>query len=197
MGFDLSGNVLGGEQDYNDGQNGFMSPADIVTATGSSMTVNPTTGTGTLVFNVSASNSGLGVAGIEKFAVQFVNASHALITQFDGSATSSGSFDLQTATSGAGGNFAFTLSGLDTAGFPFAYGGVFSNTSGAIHGTYDENDSGKVLVGNTLTATDNGVGADVYGRGSISGFTDPNNGDATDLARLLHRWSRSITHHRC
>ncbi len=178
VGFDLSGNVLGGEQDYNDGQNGFMSPADIITATGSSMTVNPTTGTGTLVFNVSASNSGLGVAGIEKFAVQFVNASHALITQFDGSATSSGSFDLQTATSGAGGNFAFTLSGLDTAGFPFAYGGVFSNTSGAIHGTYDENDSGKVLVGNTLTATDNGVGADVYGRGSISGFTDPNNGDA-------------------
>ena len=33
-------------------------------------------------------------------------------------------------------------------------------------------------MGNTLTATDNGVGADVYGRGSISGFTDPNNGDA-------------------
>ncbi|MGO9127746.1 MAG: hypothetical protein ACLP6G_22995 [Terriglobales bacterium] len=179
VGFDLSGNVLGGEQDYNDGQNGFMSPADIITATGSSMTVNPTTGTGTLVFNVSASNSGLGVAGIEKFAVQFVNASHALITQFDGSATSSGSFDLQTATSGADGNFAFTLSGLNPAGFPFAYGGVFSNTSGTIHGTYDENDAGKVLLGNTLTATDNGVGADVYGRGSITGFTDPNNGNAS------------------
>ncbi len=80
----------------------------------------------------------------------------------------------------AGGNFAFTLSGLDTTdeGFPFAYGGVFSNTSGTIHGMYDENDSGKVLVGNTLTATDNGVGADVYGRGSITGFTDPNNGNA-------------------
>ena len=76
------------------------------------------------------------------------------------------------------GNFAFTLSGMDIAGIlPFAYGGVFSNTSGSIHGTYDENDSGKVLVGNTLTATDNGVGADVYGRGSITGFTDPNNGN--------------------
>jgi hypothetical protein len=178
VGFDLSGNVLGGEQDYNDGQNGFTSPADTITATGSSMTVNPITGTGTLVLDVSASNPNVGVAGIEKFAVQFINASHALITQFDGSATSSGSFDLQTATSGAGGNFAFTLSGLDTAGFPFAYGGVFSNTSGTIHGTYDENDSGKVLVGNTLTATDDGVGADVYGRGSITGFTDPNNDNA-------------------
>jgi hypothetical protein len=175
VGFDLSGNVLGGEQDYNDGQNGFASPAYTITATGSSMTVDPTTGTGTLILNVSASNSGVGVNGIETFAVQFINASHALITQFDGSATSSGSLDLQTATSAVDGNFAFTLSGLDPAGFPFAYGGVFSNTSGSIRGTYDENDSGKVLVGNTLTATDNGVGADVYGRGSITGFTDPNN----------------------
>ncbi len=182
VGFDLSGNILGGEQDYNDAS-GFTSPneptPDIINPTGSSMTVDSTTGTGTLVLDVSASNPNVGVNGIEKFAVQFINANHALITQFDGSATSSGSLDLQTATSGAGGNFAFTLSGLDTpAILPVAYGGVFSDTGGAIHGMYDENDSGKVLVGNTLTGTDNGVGADVYGRGSITGFKDPNNGNA-------------------
>ena len=189
VGFDLSGNILGGEQDYNDAS-GFTSPGepttpDVITASGSSMTVDATTGTGTLILDVSASNPKVGVKGIETFAVQFINASHALITQFDGSATSSGSFDLQTATSGTGSNFAFTLSGLDTtSASPVAYGGVFSNTGGTIHGMYDENDSGfaasnpKVLVGNTLTATDNGVGADVYGRGSISGFTDPNNGNA-------------------
>jgi hypothetical protein len=182
VGFDSSGKILGGEQDYNDASD-FRSPGeptnpDAITPTGSSMTVNPTTGVGTLVLDVSASNPYVGVKGIETFAVQFINASHALITQFDGSATSSGSFDLQTATSGAGGNFAFTLSGLDTTdAATVAYGGVFSNTSGAIHGTYDENDFGTVLVGNTLTATDNGVGADVYGRGSITGFTDPNDGD--------------------
>jgi uncharacterized cupin superfamily protein len=183
VGFDLSGKILGGEQDYNDGS-GFTSPGepttpDVINPTGSSMTVDMTTGTGTLVLDVSASNPNVGVKGIETFAVQFINASHALITQFDKSATSSGSFDLQTASSGAGGNFAFTLSGLDTTDeSTVAYGGVFSNTSGTIHGTYDENDFGKVLVGNTLTATDNGVGADVYGRGSITGFTDPNNGNA-------------------
>ena len=181
VGFDLNGNVIGGEQDYNDAS-GLTSPGepttpDVINTTGSSMTVDTNTGTGTLVLNVSASNPNVGVQGIETFAVQFINASHALITQFDGSATSSGSFDLQTATSGAGGNFAFTLSGIDIAGFPFAYGGVFSNTNGTIHGTYDENDAGKALVGNTLTATDNGVGADVYGRGSITGFTDPNHGN--------------------
>ena len=183
VGFDLSGNILGGEQDYNDAS-GLTSPGepttpDVINPKGSSMTVDTSTGTGTLVLDVSASNSGVGVAGIETFAVQFINASHALITQFDGSATSSGSFDLQTARSGAGGNFAFTLSGLDTTdAATVAYGGVFSNTSGTIHGTYDENDFGKVLAGNTLTATDNGVGADAYGRGSITGFTDPNDGNA-------------------
>ncbi len=183
VGFDSNGNILGGEQDYNDGS-GFTSPGepanpDVITAAGSSMTVNSTTGTGTLVLNVSASDPNVGVKGIEKFAVQFVNANHALITQFDGSATSSGSFDLQTASSSVGGNFAFTLCGLQTNPIlPVAYGGVFSNTGGTIHGTYDENEAGKVFVGNTLTATDNGVGADVYGRGSITGFTDPNYGNA-------------------
>src|SRR5208282_3446278 len=183
VGFDLSGNVLGGEQDYNDAS-GLTSPGepttpDVINPATSSMTVDTTTGTGTLVLDVSASNSKVGVNGVETFAVQFINASHALITQFDKSATSSGSFDLQTATSGASGNFAFTLSGLDTTNeSTVAYGGVFSNTGGTIHGTYDENDFGNVLVGNTLTATDNGVGADVFGRGSISGFTDPNDGDA-------------------
>jgi hypothetical protein len=183
VGFDSSGKILGGEQDYNDAS-GFTSPGepnpDAITPATSSMTVDTTTGTGTLVLDVSASNPSVGVNGIETFAVQFINASHALITQFDKSATSSGSLDLQTATSGAGGNFAFTLSGLDTSAnrATVAYGGVFSNTSGTIHGTYDENDFGNVLVGNTLTATDNGVGADVYGRGGITGFTDPNNGNA-------------------
>ncbi len=183
VGFDLSGKILGGEQDYNDGS-GFTSPGepttpDVINPTGSSMTADATTGTGTLVLDVSASNPSVGVNGIETFAVQFINASHALITQFDGSATSSGSFDLQTARSGVGGNFAFTLYGLFTNPIlPVAYGGVFSNTSGAIHGTFDANDAGKVLAGNALTATDNGVGADVYGRGSIAGFTDPNNGNA-------------------
>jgi hypothetical protein len=183
VGFDASGNIVGGEQDYNDG-NTFTSPGepnnpDVINPSGSSMTVDTTTGTGTLVLDVSASNPNVGVNGIETFAVQFINANHALITQFDKSATSSGSFDLQTATSGAGGNFAFTLSGLDTTNeSTVAFGGVFSNTNGSINGTYDENDFGKVLLGNTLTATDNGVGTDVFGRGSITGFTDPNNGDA-------------------
>ena len=180
VGFDLNGKILGGEQDYNDAS-GFTSPGepstpDVINPATSSLTVDTNTGTGTLVLDVSGSNPSVGVKGIEKFAVQFVNASHALITQFDGSATSSGSLDLQTARSNAGGNFAFTLSGLFATNIStVAFGGVFTNTNGTIHGMYDENNFGKVLLGNTLTATDVGVGADVYGRGNITGFTDPNN----------------------
>lgn len=181
VGFDSSGKILGGEQDYNDGGGAFASPGeptipDSINPATSSMTVDTTTGSGTLILDVSASNPKVGAKGVEKFTVQFINADHALITQFDGSATSSGSLDLQTSRSVAGGNFAFTLSGLDTTNAStVAYGGVFADTGGAIRGMYDENDFGKVLMGNTLTAADNGVGAEAYGRGSISGFTDPNN----------------------
>ncbi len=181
--FDLSGNVLGGEQDYNDGV-GLTSPgepttADTISATGSSMTVSSTTGTGTLV--LVSSNTNVGVAGTETFAVQFINSNHALITQFDGSATSSGSFDLQSAIA-VSGNYAFTVSGVDPDGDAFGYGGIFADASGAITGTIDENDEG-TLLGTTFSATDNGVpSTDAYGRGTISGFTDPISTDAVSLA---------------
>ena len=51
VGFDSSGKILGGEQDYNDGS-GFTSPGeptapDVINPTGSSMTVDTNTGTGT------------------------------------------------------------------------------------------------------------------------------------------------------
>jgi hypothetical protein len=145
------------------------------------MTVN-STGTGTLV--LVSSNTAVGVGGTETFAVQFQNASHALITQFDASATSSGSMDLQSATS-VSGNYAFTLTGVDEFYDSVGYGGVFADVSGAISGTVDENDAndgGVPSTGNTLTATDNGVpSTDVYGRGSITGFTDIVNDNPVSL----------------
>ena len=65
VGFDLSGNILGGEQDYNDAS-GLTSPGesttpDAINPQGSSMTVDMSTGTGTLVLDVSASNPKVGV----------------------------------------------------------------------------------------------------------------------------------------
>jgi hypothetical protein len=173
---DLSGNILGGEQDYNDG-NGIASPepnSDAIAPTsatpGSSLTVDQSTGTGTLV--LVSSNTAEGVGGTETFAVQFINSNHALITQFDGSATSSGSMDLQSAIA-VSGNYAFTLAGVDEFYDEVSYGGVFTDASGAISATVDENDADGLMTNNALTATDNGVPTtDAYGRGSITGFTD-------------------------
>jgi hypothetical protein len=168
--FDVNGNILGGVQDYNDGY-GITSPSggDTIAptsgTTGSMMTVNQDTGTAilTLVTN----NTYVGVAGTETFALQFMSQSHALITQFDGSATSSGSMDFQTAQS-SGGNFAFTLSGTDYNYNTVAYGGVFSD-NGTISGTADANDAGTPYLASpgNMTGPDNGT-AGAYGRGTAT-----------------------------
>jgi hypothetical protein len=164
------GTVVGGEQDYND-TSGVTSPqpsGDKVT--GGTLTVSATTGQGTL--SLITNNANVGVNGTETFGVQFVNSKHALIMQFDGSATSSGSMDLQTQTSppslGSGG-YAFTLSGVDTSYEPIAYGGVFTIPNSGANledGLYDFNDAGDVVKGTTLTGTF--TEPDSFGRGTIA-----------------------------
>ncbi len=164
---DASGAVLGGEQDYNDGC-GITSPqpsGDSIT--GGSLAVSSTTGQGTLI--LVTNNSKVGKAGTETFAVQFANSKHALIMQFDGTATSSGSMDLQAnlQTSGApNGNFAYTISGADSAGNPFATGGVFTITGTSVAGTTDTNDNGTVTLKQAFTGTLSA--ADAFGRGTLT-----------------------------
>src|SRR5215472_12856315 len=109
---DSDGNVLTGVQDYNDGAYGITSPqpsGDSIT--GGTLKGSATTGLEklTLVTN----NPYVGIGGTETLTVQFVNPSHAIIVQFDGSATSSGSMDVQTLTPSIGGSYAYTLSGND------------------------------------------------------------------------------------
>jgi len=169
---DGNGNVLGGEQDYNDG-NGLTSPEptpDTILPGTAALTVNPATGQGTLT--LTTNNSSLGASGVETFGVQFVNTNHALIVQFDGSATSSGSMDLQTLSSALNdGNYAFTLSGTDSALESTVFGGVFSISNGgtALAGTFDVDDAGAtatptlgIALSGTITAPD------AFGRGTIS-----------------------------
>ncbi|MFZ0299363.1 MAG: hypothetical protein WAM13_13520 [Candidatus Sulfotelmatobacter sp.] len=166
---DSSGDIIGGEQDYNDGvgltSQGEPSTPDTIAPGTAALAVDPTTGLGTLT--MVSSNTSVGSGGTEIFAVQFVNANHALIMQFDGSATSSGSLDLQTATS-ATGNFAFAASGVNPNYDSVAYGGVF--TVGAT-GTIDINDSdGGVSTGNTFTPA--ATTPDTYGRSVVTGISD-------------------------
>jgi hypothetical protein len=167
---DSSGNVTGGEQDYNEGftsNGGIQSPepsGDSIT--GGTLTVDATTGQGTLT--LITNNAALGVSGTETLGVQFTNADHALITQFDGSATSSGSMDLQTALSSAPtGSFAFTVNGVDPSYNPFAAGGVFTLPS-ATTDMVDVNDAGN--TGSSALAISLGA-PDAFGRGTITSTT--------------------------
>jgi hypothetical protein len=161
---DASGNVVAGKQDYNDGLS-LTSPQPAGDSITGGALVLDATGQGTLT--LITNNAALGVAGTETLAVQFVNANHALVVQFDGSATSSGSMDLQTLPSTPSGGYAFTLSGIDLNYNGVALGGVFSVSNGAVTGTVDVNDNGTVTLadvfGGTVTAADN------FGRGQITG----------------------------
>jgi len=174
---DGNGNVLGGEQDYNDGI-GITSPepsGDTIMAGTGALTVDPTTGQGTLT--LTTNNSSVGANGVETLGVQFVNTNHALIVQFDGSATSSGSMDTQTLSSTVNdGNYAFTLSGVDTSYMPVVYGGEFSisGSGTALQGTYDIDDAGATKTPTLGTAFSGTItGPDAFGRGTITSTALP------------------------
>jgi hypothetical protein len=167
---DSNGTVVGGEQDYNDGF-GLHSPAGGDKITGGTLTVNAATGQGTLT--LITNNANLGVSGTEILGVQFVNTKHALVVQFDGTATSSGSMDAQTLSSTLNdGNYAFTLSGVDTLYFPIVFGGVFqiSDTGTKLTGVYDVDDPNNLPTVETDQAFTGTISiADPSGRGTISG----------------------------
>jgi hypothetical protein len=171
---DPAGNVIAGEQDYNDGGAGFASPepkGDKIT--GGTLTFPSGAPAGQATLTLSTNNTSLGVNadGTEVFGVQFVNASHALIMQFDGFATSSGSMDVQTLPSTLGGSYAFALSGLDSSFTPVAFGGVFSINGASIsNGVIDINDSDNfgLTTGTTFSGTISAP--DSFGRGTIKGI---------------------------
>lgn len=174
---DASGNVVGGEQDFIDGFGNTSPQPQGDSITGGTLTLNATSGQGTLT--LITNNSSLGVAGTETLGVQFANSNHARIIQFDEAGTSSGSMDRQTLGS-AKGNYAFTLSGLDTNSHPVGYGGVFSVASGGgISGIADVNDGGGISGGGTTpgpvtlgTSLSGSAGtADKYGRGVTTGLS--------------------------
>jgi hypothetical protein len=177
-----TGAVTAGEQDYNDAS-GSTFPDDQIT--GGKLSVDPTTGQGTLTLTIPG-DTHLGVSGTETFAVQFVNANHALIMQFDGTATSSGSMDLQTLPSPLSppsGNFAFTFSGLTNTQYAVILGGVLSINDGNVSGTLDFNNSSIVETNLPFSAGVTVSTPDPFGRGIVSGVSVPflNSGAAATI----------------
>ncbi|MGA2899425.1 MAG: hypothetical protein ABSF40_04230, partial [Candidatus Acidiferrales bacterium] len=164
---DGSGRVLGGVEDYNDGD-GITSPqpnGDLITG-GSLVMDRDGSGNGILTLLIPG-NTNLGVNGKESFALNFPNSTHALVMQFDGTATSSGSLDLQTLTAiPTSGGFSFVASGAGADGEPVADGGVFTITGTSIAGIVDVNDGGAFSRGTLFTGI---LGpADSLGRGTIT-----------------------------
>jgi hypothetical protein len=165
--------TLTGEQDYNDA-GGFTFP-DLPISSGS-LSFNPATGLGTLT--LVTNNTHLGANGTETLALNFVNNNHALIIQADGSATSSGSFDLQNLASTLAGGFSFVLSGAGNTGHTVFYGGVFTVAGTSVtNGVYDRNDDGSVTPtpsvppasGTSFTGTLSTPLIDSFGRGTLTG----------------------------
>jgi hypothetical protein len=158
--------TLTGEQDYNDAS-GITSPepgGDMVT--GGSLSFDPTSGLATLT--LITNNKKVGTNGTETLALNFVNNNHALIIEADGSAASSGSFDLQTLPSTPTGGFSFAVSGAGNTSKTVFYGGVFSLAGTSLSsGVFDKNDAGSISLNNSFTGTLSA--ADSFGRGTLTG----------------------------
>ncbi|MGD0403143.1 MAG: hypothetical protein ABSB66_08090 [Candidatus Acidiferrales bacterium] len=178
---DGNNTILGGLQDFNDGAappNGIgTSPqpgGDTIFATGSSFNFNPD-GSGDCLLTLATSNTALGVDGVETFALSFANSNHALIAEFDGTATSLGSYDLQTLPTSAltGSSFSFTAAGVDADGFALAEGGVYTlDGSGNITGTADINDGGTITTYDIADVTLGSATEGTFGRGTVEGTLD-------------------------
>ncbi len=166
--FDGNGNVTGGEQDYvSDG--GATSPEpspDSITSGNLTVAANGL-GTLTLVTN----NSAVGVSGTETLGLVMVNSKHAVIAEFDASASSSGSLDLQTLASATlaelNGPFVFVVSGKNGSKAE-AFGGLFSaNGTGTLSITdLDSNEGGTINRGGTNTGSY--TAPDATGRGTMA-----------------------------
>ncbi len=117
MVLDGSGNITGGEQDAFNFNTSTLFTADAIQAATGAVVIG-SDGRGTITLTPT-------LAPVETLSIAVVNPKHALITEFDLVATTTGSMDLQTApTSIPTGRNAFAL--FDTADY-FSYGGVYSS----------------------------------------------------------------------
>ena len=185
---DPIGVVVGGEEDYNDAAGLTFTTVGITTGSLSFSTGDPA-GQGTLTLFTNQNQ--IGINGTETFKVQFVNTNHALIIQFDDTATSSGSMDVQNLGTPSGG-YAFTLSGVDPLYLPVGFGGVFASGGTVLNPTWpgiiDVSDAPSpglgVLTNNPFTASLGSI--DVYGRGVITGISIPVTGQSPQNLNIAY-----------
>jgi hypothetical protein len=170
--FTVSGGLItGGEQDFNNDQtiendaiNGVQS--SISTTADGNLQITLTTCNGT---DCTSTDSGVGVNGVETFNGSLACTCTAFITEFDTSATASGTLDSQTFIPAPSGGYAFTVAGMDLSGNPLAIGGILNvDGSGTISGAgsvFDINDAFVPAQNQTFAAAASTVTApDASGR---------------------------------
>jgi hypothetical protein len=157
------GTITAGEQDFID-----LATIATDTFTGGSVT-QAGDGTGNLLITLSFTRSGVPLT--ETLSGTLVSAVRALITEFDSSATSSGSLDLQQSSiAPASGGYAFFVTGLDgnTSGpAPVNIGGVINVDGSPISGSgsvFDINDAGTVSQNQSFANTSTVSAPDQFGR---------------------------------
>ncbi|HET6145784.1 MAG TPA: hypothetical protein VFE02_19930 [Candidatus Acidoferrales bacterium] len=172
---DQNGNVTGGEQNYASvgGANSPQPGGDSIT--GGKLTAGAN---GMATLTLITNNSAVGVSGTETLHMAVANSKHALIEEFDSSATSSGTLDFQTLGAGGlgtiNGSYVFFVKGKRSS-LEEAFGGLLTG-DGAGNGriTVDVNDNGAGQHGGTNVSAY--TAPDSFGRGT---YTTP---AATDLA---------------
>ncbi len=152
---DGNGGVTGGEQTHSDT---LLSVSDAIT--GGSYYIGPD-GRGTLTINTADVN--IGQQGVENLSLIFLSTSSAFLATVDNPLlppsfeTSSGTLDLQTATTAPTGGYAFAVNGSDIGSQPMAMGGVFKidspNTISGAGSVADQDDAGTVFPSATLSGT--------------------------------------------
>ncbi len=154
---DGNGHITSGFQDVNSGR--------------AISTNTPISGTYTVRADGRGSINVTSSAGNSVIEFVIVAGGHALITRFDANATGSGTIDQQTTSAfsnaALAGQFAFSLSGIDSLANPLAVAGNFtSDATGAItSGINDSNDNGSVITSDPLTGS---IPVASNGRGTAS-----------------------------
>jgi hypothetical protein len=167
---DGSGDVIAGEQDYNDGDGNTSPQPSGDTITGGQL-VMASDGSGNAILTLTTNNASLPNGGTEVFALAFANTNHAVIVEFDGTATSSGSYDFQSSTAAlVSASYSFIANGADSDFDPVCDGGVFAvDASGNITGVYDVNDDGVPTLNTAIPAGATAGPTDSFGRGAVGG----------------------------
>jgi hypothetical protein len=153
-----AGRIVGGEQDYSDANVGYTN--DLLAATSSLGMAG-----GNIQIVLDTGNSGIGVNGVETLRGTVVSASRVLISEFDVSATGTGSLDLRASTASTEGGYAFAVSGTDVHGNNITLGGVLDFNAGTLMTSTSVFDVG---VFNLATDTSSSALRQGFQSGSVS-----------------------------